>query len=256
MTTTNDGESIGDDQDRADVEFVDDDRGLIYRRVVVGALSTNCWIIATTDSRRAIVIDPGDEAQRVVDAAADLTVNAVVLTHAHWDHVLGLPATADAWGCDVHVHPHETPVWPNELVHLREHGYFDAGTATEHLLACGCPPTPAAGVELWTGAATPLRDGQRIMLDGREIEVLHTPGHTPGGVSLLSGNHLFGGDTLFPGGPGLTGWPLSDFDQIIDSIRTRLFSLADSVQVHPGHGRSTTIGAERPQLAEWIARRW
>jgi hydroxyacylglutathione hydrolase len=147
-------------------------------------------------------------------------------------------------------------VWPKELAHLRDHGHFDAGTATAEMVACGCAPMPAAGAELWSGQAALLRHGQQLILDGREIGVLHTPGHTPGGVCLLSGKHLFGGDTLFPGGPGLTGWPLSDFGQIVESLRTRLFTLPDDVQVHPGHGRSTTIGAERPQFPGWIERGW
>jgi glyoxylase-like metal-dependent hydrolase (beta-lactamase superfamily II) len=86
--------------------------------------------------------------------------------------------------------------------------------------------------------------------------VVHTPGHTPGGISLLAGRHVLTGDTLFPGGPGLTGWPLSDFATIIDSIRDGLFALPDDTVVLPGHGRSTTIGTERPHLDDWIARNW
>jgi hydroxyacylglutathione hydrolase len=95
-----------------------------------------------------------------------------------------------------------------------------------------------------------------LSLGGCAIRVLHTPGHTPGGISLLAGNHLISGDTLFPGGPGLTGPPLSDFGTIIQSVQHRLFELAGTTNVHPGHGRSTTIGAERPHLGEWIARGW
>ena len=239
-----------------DLELVDDVDGLLYRRVVVGPLATNCWIVATTDSRRAIVIDPGDDADRLVDATHGFTVTGVVLTHSHWDHVLALPAVSDAWGCDVWLHSDDAPIWPHELAHLREHGHFDAGTATADLLACGCSLAPPLGAELWSGATRSLRHGQRLHLDGRTIEVLHTPGHTPGGVSLRCGPHLFTGDTLFPGGPGLTGWPFSDFDTIIESLRRRLFTLPDAVRVHPGHGRSTTIAAERPHLGDWTARGW
>ena len=240
----------------ADTEFVDDVAGLIIRRVVVGALDTNCWIVADVASGHAIVIDPGDEADRLIDATSDLVVDAVVLTHSHWDHVLALPTVADAWGCDVLQHPDDAPVWPHELNHLSAHRHFDAGTATADLLACGCTLAPKPDIPMWTGRTEPVHHGQTIPLATDGIRVLHTPGHTPGGISLLVADHVFTGDTLFPGGPGLTGWPLSDFDTIIQSIEHRLFTLPGSVAVHPGHGRSTTIETERPHLSQWVTRGW
>jgi hydroxyacylglutathione hydrolase len=240
----------------ADLERVDDIQGLVHRRVVVGPLATNTWIVATVDTHEAIVVDPGDEPERLIAAASDLTVKGVVLTHAHWDHVLGLPAVLDAWGCDVFAHPDDAPVWPHEQSYVHEHGHYDAGTATAELLACGCTLAPPAGAPAWSGRSRPLGHGQVVRLGDHALVALHTPGHTPGGLSLRSGRHVFTGDTLFPGGPGLTGWPLSDFPTIIDSLRTRLFTLPDDTEVHPGHGRSTTIGAERPHLPAWIERGW
>ena len=239
-----------------DLEIVDDSAGLVVRRVVVGPLDTNCWIVATNDTRRAVVIDPGDEPSRLVAAVEDFSVAAVICTHTHWDHVLALPTVADEWGCAVHLHPDDGRVWPAELLHLDRHGHFDAGTATAELLGHGCTLAPPSGAELWSGEARELRHGQILRLDGRRLEVIHTPGHTPGSASLRCGNHVFTGDTLFPGGPGLTGWPFSDFDVIIESIRHRLFTLADEVVIHPGHGRSTNVAAERPHLDEWIERGW
>lgn len=236
-------------------EVVDGD--LVIRTLVVGALATNAYVLFDRHTRQAIVVDPGDEPHRVVDAAADLIVTGVVLTHAHWDHVLGVAALADHTGAPVLAHPDDAPVWPHERHHLHEHGHFDAGTATEHLVACGCPPVPPGGIELWDGASAALHHGARLRLGERtEVVVSHTPGHTPGGISLGAGHHVLTGDTLFPGGPGLTGWPLSDFDTIIGSIHDRLFTLPDDTVVLPGHGRSTTIGAERPYLDDWIHRGW
>lgn len=101
-------------------------------------------------------------------------------------------------------------------------------------------------------------DGERLGVAGVELEVRHTPGHTPGSCCLVAETLgcVFSGDTLFDGGPGATRWPYSDFDRIIDSITDRLLSLPDDTAVHTGHGPSTSIGAERPARADWIARGW
>ena len=101
-----------------------------------------------------------------------------------------------------------------------------------------------------------LDDGQRIGIAGTEIEVIRTPGHSPGSccLYLAEAGVLFSGDTLFSGGPGATGRSFSDFPTIVGSIRERLFTLPEDTQVHTGHGDATTIGAEAPHLAEWIAR--
>jgi len=103
---------------------------------------------------------------------------------------------------------------------------------------------------------TPLTDDQRITVAGTAIQVIHTPGHSPGSVCLHlpEAGVLFSGDTLFNGGPGATGRSYSDFPTIIDSIRETLFALPEDTRVHTGHGEHTTIGAEAPHLAEWIAR--
>ena len=243
--------------DHSEVEIVDDTVGLVLRRVVVGALATNCWIIIDTRDQRAIIVDPGDEPHRILDACTDLDVRAIALTHTHWDHVLALPDIADALGVDVLAHPDDRPVWAHECQHLHRHGHFDAGTATDALLADGVHLRQPPGRALWHGRTTDIRHRETIPVgDDTTLTVLHTPGHTPGGISLRAGGHVLTGDTLFPGGPGLTGWPLSDFPTIIDSINHTLFRLPDATQVHPGHGKSTTIGAERPHLDSWIKRGW
>jgi hydroxyacylglutathione hydrolase len=232
------------------------DGGLVIRRIPVGPLSTNCYLLVDAATREAVAIDPGDEPQRVIDAAHDVTVTRIILTHAHWDHVLALPEVTDHWGCPVHLHPADAPVWPHETAYFAEHGHFDAGTATAGLLACGCTPTPDPNRQMWDGHALPVGHGDAFHVGDITLDVVHTPGHTPGGITVVTGSSAFTGDTLFPGGPGLTGWPFSDFDTIIDSIRRRLFTLGGATIVHPGHGAPTTIGQERPHLAEWTARGW
>ena len=239
-----------------DHEFVDKSTGAVIRRLCVGALNTNCWIVMDPATTDAIVIDPGDEPERILDAVSDVCVQHIVLTHAHWDHVLGVPALHDALGIVPLLHPDEWPVWPNEQRYLNDHGHFDAGTATAELLGCGCELRPADGGTLWNGSSHPIVGGEIIRCGTIALRALATPGHTPGGICLTVGTHLFSGDTLFPGGPGLTGWPLSNFDTIITSIRTTLFVLPDTTIVHPGHGPDTTIGTERPSLPAWIQRGW
>ena len=100
-----------------------------------------------------------------------------------------------------------------------------------------------------------MTDGQLLHAGPLTARVLHTPGHTPGGTSLSLAGHLLTGDTLFPGGPGLTGWPLSDFPTIIRSVR-RLLTAPPATTVHPGHGMDTVVGDERPHLAQWHERGW
>ncbi len=243
--------------DPPEAEIVDREAGLAIRRVVVGPLATNCWIVRDAGSRAAVLIDPGDEPARILAAVDGLKLTAIVLTHAHWDHVLGLPEVAESLGVPILAHGDDAPVWPHELDHLARHGHWDAGTATAELLASGHTLRPPSGQRLWNGVPDRLvQHGDLIPFGAHALRVLHTPGHTPGGISLLVAGHLFSGDTLFPGGPGLTGWPLSAFATIINSIRSRLFTLPDATAVHAGHGADTTVGAERPALPEWVRRGW
>jgi hydroxyacylglutathione hydrolase len=221
------------------------------RRVVVGALETNCWIVSA--GGEALVVDPGDRPERILAATADLRVTAILLTHAHFDHVLAVPALVDAWRVPVLAHPAESPVWPHELATVRRDGHWDAGTATTELLARD-PARLAPPDRLWDGAFTPVHEGV-LPIGPLTAHVLHTPGHTPGGISLLVDGHVLTGDTLFPGGPGLTGPPLSDFATIVGSVRT-LLALPGDTRIHPGHGRDTTVAAERPHLPGWISRGW
>ncbi len=234
---------------------------VVVRRIVVGPLETNCWVVHAGGSTQALLVDPGDEPDRILDAVADLHITAIVLSHAHFDHVLAVPEVAQALGVPVLAHPDDAPVWPHELDVLDRNGHFDAGTATADLLAAGHPLRPGARRALWNGHLDRyVGEGDVLPVGPLRVRVLHTPGHTPGGISLvLSGGagpaQVLTGDTLFPGGPGLTGWPLSDFPTIMGSVR-RLLDLPGDTVVHPGHGEDTTVATERPALASWAARGW
>lgn len=238
---------------------VDAANGIELRRIVVGYLDTNCWVLRALDGDQALIVDPGDEPGRIIEAVADLDVIGIVLTHAHADHALALTAVADTLSAPILSHPNEPSVWSAELEHLATHGHLDAGTATADLLAQGRPPRPDPALALWDGRFDqPIRDGDTLALGPVTVTVLHTPGHTPGSITLHVPGHLLTGDTLFPGGPGLTGdqWPLSSFRTIIDSVRRLLHDHADATVVHPGHGPDTTVATERPHLLTWQSRGW
>ncbi|MGA8114263.1 MAG: MBL fold metallo-hydrolase [Actinocatenispora sp.] len=185
-------------------------------------VDNNVWLIG--DDRECLVIDAPHDAAAIAELVGDRDVVAIACTHAHSDHVdaaLDLSARVDA---PVLLHPDDRPLW--DLVHPDR--------------------TPHAE----------LADGETLTVAGIDLWVLHTPGHSPGGCCFHAPQleAVFTGDTLFAGGPGATGRSYSDFDTIIGSISDRLLSLPPRTTVHTGHGPTTTIGAEAPQLPEWIAR--
>ncbi|MEU5692968.1 MBL fold metallo-hydrolase [Actinosynnema sp. NPDC020468] len=226
------------------------DGSVRLRRVVVGHLDTNCWIVTAPNAREALVVDPGDDPDALLAACEGFQVRAVVLTHAHSDHVLAVPVVAAEWDVPVLAHPADAVVWPTELDFLARHGHWDAGTSEARAV-------PEPGRPIWDGTSTPVTDGHTVTLGPLTATLLHTPGHTPGGLTVSLPGHLLTGDTLFPGGPGLTGaeWAHSSFDAIMTSV-TRLLAFPDATAIHPGHGESTAVAAERDHVEEWRARGW
>mgnify|MGYP001412496421 CR=1 FL=1 len=191
---------------------------LVVRTAVVGELDNNVYLVACSRTGRAVLIDPADEPERLLDLADGLSVQAVLATHGHPDHLGAAAPLRRAWEAPLYLHP------------------ADAARAA----------LPGARL---------LADGQDIRFGQAALRVLHTPGHTPGSVCFLGGGYLFSGDTLFPGGPGATEGTAA-FATIMASLRERLFALPDETMVLPGHGPGTTIGAERPCLDEWEQRGW
>ncbi|MBW8793614.1 MAG: MBL fold metallo-hydrolase [Streptomyces sp.] len=185
-------------------------------------VENNVWIVG--DEREVIVIDAAHDAQAIAEAVDDRVLKAIVCTHAHNDHIDAAPALADLTGAKIWLHPDDLPLW--KLTHPDR-------DPDNH-----------------------LSDGLVIETAGADLTVLHTPGHAPGAVCLHEPGLgvVFTGDTLFQGGPGATGRSYSHFPTIIDSIRDKLLTLPPETKVLTGHGDPTTIGAEAPHLAEWIAR--
>ncbi len=183
--------------------------------LIVGPLETNCYILYTDDRSECLVIDPGYEPETVLDTVKTLgkTVAAILLTHGHFDHVGGVREIFSQTDCDIYLCPAD----------------------------CQMPETMTAGPLCYTNSYT---EGDILNLAGLTIQVLHTPGHTPGSVCLLCENALFAGDTLFAGSCGRTDLPGGDWDTLASSL-ARLKALPDDYTVYPGHGEATRLSLEK-----------
>ena len=197
---------------------------LDFEILEVGQLGCNCAILWDTSDKVAAVFDPGDEAERISKAVARLgiSVKAILLTHAHFDHVGAAAALQELWTCPVQLHPLDMPL----LEHMDEQ--------TSHFRF---PPIKKPAV-------SPL--GEDLPLG---IKLMHTPGHSPGSCSFLTettkGATVLSGDTLFARGVGRTDLLGGSFEALENSIRTKLYTLPPETIVIPGHGPKTTIAAER-----------
>lgn len=199
----------------------------VFEQLVVGPLQCNCYLVGDAETKDAIVIDPGDDADDILAAAEahGLHLGAAVATHAHFDHVLAAEALRQRAGIPFYLHEGDLPV----LAWLQESGLLFLG---EQL-----PPPPEVD--------RTVAEGDEISAGSVSLGVLHTPGHSPGSISLLApGEALFSGDTLFYASIGRTDLPGGDQSAELDSIRTRLFPLGD-LPVYPGHGPRTTLDVER-----------
>lgn len=184
-------------------------------------VDNNVWVLG--DDRECVVIDAPHDVNAILEVVNGRTVTAILLTHAHDDHIDAALALAEATGAPTYLHAEDRMLW--DRVHSE-------------------PPTEE------------LADGDTVEVAGTVLQVLHTPGHSPGACCFHAPalGVVFSGDTLFQGGPGATGRSFSDFDTIIDSITRKLLTLPLDTVVHTGHGDSTSIGAEAPHRQEWIDR--
>ncbi|WP_301231261.1 MBL fold metallo-hydrolase [Arthrobacter sp. PsM3] len=185
-------------------------------------VDNNVWIVG--NDAECIVIDPAHNAAAVEAAVAGRTVKAILLTHGHDDHIAAVGEFHTRVNAPVYLNREDWMLWERVF----------PGTEPDHA----------------------IQDGDTFDVAGARLVALHTPGHSPGSMcfSLAGEGTVFSGDTLFQGGPGATGRSYSDFPTIIESIKTRLLTLPADTVVRTGHGDPTTVGAEAPQLQEWIAR--
>jgi len=190
----------------------------------VGPIGTNCYIVENEKTHHAVVIDPGDEGDMIVDTIREkgLTVDAIFLTHGHMDHMNGLKEVREYTKAKVYIHPMDS----------------------DRLTNCRSLFFPIAPKNF--GAADQLyNDGDKIEAAGYTFEILATPGHTPGGVCIKVGDTVFCGDTIFAESIGRTDLPGGSYEEILRSIKEKIMPLDDDTKLYPGHGPSTSVGWER-----------
>lgn len=200
---------------------------MILRAMPVGPLQANCFIIGCEQTHHAAVIDPGGDADRILLALAKdkLTLKTIINTHGHFDHVSANKQLKTSTGAELMIHAKDAPMLSQ----------LSSGAAAWGLNSEDSPAPDRL-----------LDEGDTVSVgDTIELKVFHTPGHTPGGISLYADGVVFVGDTLFAGSIGRTDFPGGDFNTLINSIQTKLFTLPDNVAVYTGHMEPTTIGREK-----------
>ena len=200
--------------------------GLLISKLAVSEMANNAYLLRDTATGEALLIDAAAEPAALLALIGDAPLRVVVTTHGHWDHHRALTDLVVATGATTVAHPADAGDLPVSVDRKVEHG-------------------------------------DTVTFGDQTLEVIHLRGHTPGSIALVwrgpgdAGVHLFTGDSLFPGGVGNTQKDAARFASLIDDVEERLFgTLPDETWVYPGHGKDTTLGAERPHLAEWRARGW
>ena len=199
---------------------------MILETLVVGNVFTNCYVVGCEKTKNAVVVDPGGNPGRILDLIERLEVKLayIINTHGHADHIEANREVKEATAAQILIHPSDGPMLTDPEKNLSV--FFGP--------AIDSPPADRC-----------IAEGEMIEFGTLQLKVIHTPGHSPGGISLVGNGCVFTGDALFAGSIGRTDFPGASYDQLIDSIRTKLFTLDDSLRVYSGHGPESTIGWEK-----------
>lgn len=199
---------------------------MIIRKLEVGPIMANCFIVGCENTKEAVVIDPGDDADQILMTLAknELKAKYLINTHGHFDHVGANKRMKEATGAQIAIHPEDEPMLQDLSGNAMMFG----------LSAENSPPADIL-----------LNDGDTVSFGDITLKVIHTPGHSRGGICLYTKGHLFAGDTLFAGSIGRTDLPGGSYDDLISNIKTKLLVLDDDTRVYTGHGPETTIRNER-----------
>ncbi|MEX1297669.1 MAG: MBL fold metallo-hydrolase [Desulfotignum sp.] len=199
---------------------------MIIKKLEVGPIMANCFILGCEDTREAVVIDPGDDADRILMTLAreELTVKYLIDTHGHFDHVGANRRMKEVTGAKLAIHPDDVPMLAQLSRSAASFGLTAENSPEPDLL---------------------LQEGDTVNFGNITLKVIHTPGHSRGGICLYTPGHLFAGDTLFAGSIGRTDLPGGDYDTLIASIKQKLLILPDDTRVYTGHGPETTIADEK-----------
>lgn len=201
---------------------------MLVKQLTVGMMGVCCYIVSCETTKKAAIIDPGGDEDRILDycTANGLQVAYIINTHGHPDHVCGNGRIQAATGAQI-------------VMHSADAAYFDDPRIKDYFSSLGMDESPPIGLI--------VEDGDVIAIGAEQLQVIHTPGHTPGGICLYNPPHCFTGDTLFVGAVGRTDFPGGSMEQMSQAIRTRLLTLPEDTIVWPGHGYGglqSTIGRE------------
>lgn len=199
---------------------------MIVERLPLGIYAANCYVVICEETKEAMIVDLGGEPEEILKKSKkqDFNINCIVLTHAHGDHIAGVPGLLDVVRCPVYIHEKDEEMLLDPKLNLSASMFTDRITIKPDKL---------------------LRDGDIFKVGNIEVEVIHTPGHTMGGISLKVENYILTGDTLFKGSIGRTDFYGGSYDAIIDSINSKLMIYDNDTIILPGHGPATTIGTEK-----------